>query len=124
MIFTRERKIGKGAFGEVFKGIDNRTGRVGTEAKRSDGGNPSSLARLEPAIGESERLLIRRDEESSVSVTASCSLTALHRYRSRSEHEYVGRHGERSLLWELGLAVKLDYRDTVRSGSSVLVMQA
>ncbi|KAF0291804.1 Serine/threonine-protein kinase 25 [Amphibalanus amphitrite] len=28
VIFTRERKIGKGAFGEVFKGIDNRTGRV------------------------------------------------------------------------------------------------
>ncbi|OQV15211.1 Serine/threonine-protein kinase 26 [Hypsibius exemplaris] len=28
IIFTKQEKIGKGSFGEVFKGIDNRTGQV------------------------------------------------------------------------------------------------
>ncbi|VDN25099.1 unnamed protein product [Gongylonema pulchrum] len=28
-LFTRQEKIGRGSFGEVFKGIDNRTGQVG-----------------------------------------------------------------------------------------------
>lgn len=27
-LFTRQEKIGRGSFGEVFKGIDNRTGQV------------------------------------------------------------------------------------------------
>ncbi|KAK6623512.1 Serine/threonine-protein kinase 24 [Polyplax serrata] len=28
LIFTKQEKIGKGSFGEVFKGIDNRTQQV------------------------------------------------------------------------------------------------
>lgn len=28
MIFTKQERIGKGSFGEVFKGIDNRTHQV------------------------------------------------------------------------------------------------
>ena len=28
LIFTKQEKIGKGSFGEVFKGIDNRTQKV------------------------------------------------------------------------------------------------
>lgn len=28
MIFTKQERIGRGSFGEVYKGIDNRTGRV------------------------------------------------------------------------------------------------
>lgn len=28
MIFTKQERIGKGSFGEVFKGIDNRTTQV------------------------------------------------------------------------------------------------
>lgn len=28
LIFTKQERIGKGSFGEVFKGIDNRTQQV------------------------------------------------------------------------------------------------
>lgn len=28
LIFTKQEKIGKGSFGEVFKGVDNRTQQV------------------------------------------------------------------------------------------------
>ena len=29
IVFTKQERIGKGSFGEVFKGIDNRTQQVG-----------------------------------------------------------------------------------------------
>ena len=28
LIFTKEQRIGKGSFGEVFKGVDNRTQQI------------------------------------------------------------------------------------------------
>lgn len=31
LIFTKQERIGKGSFGEVFKGIDNRTQQVSIE---------------------------------------------------------------------------------------------
>lgn len=31
LIFTKQERIGKGSFGEVFKGVDNRTQQVSRE---------------------------------------------------------------------------------------------
>jgi serine/threonine protein kinase len=31
VVFTKQERIGKGSFGEVFKGIDNRTQQVSKE---------------------------------------------------------------------------------------------
>ena len=33
IVFTKQERIGKGSFGEVFKGIDNRTQQVGVFIK-------------------------------------------------------------------------------------------
>ena len=33
IVFTKQERIGKGSFGEVFKGIDNRTQQVGVLLK-------------------------------------------------------------------------------------------
>lgn len=36
LIFTKQERIGKGSFGEVFKGIDNRTQQVRRDRSQSD----------------------------------------------------------------------------------------
>ena len=36
-MFTKQERIGKGSFGEVFKGIDNRTQQVGDNENEAKG---------------------------------------------------------------------------------------
>ena len=46
-MFTKQERIGKGSFGEVFKGIDNRTQQVGDRKNRVEGvRNPSKAAQM------------------------------------------------------------------------------